>query len=164
MVQIVVPSDVAIAEEKTSTGERRLSILERLGLAGMGPTFHIGGYSKLDKGDLRRILTKDYSKSTAPVAEVLQRRQKAVSKQVVAHNGVWWGYGLGVFICLFSLRHYDYKTKCILFTAGAYGGSLAGRALFNMLTNWNGLYARDRFLGSLPAKTFYRIPVEPKKE
>eukprot|EP01067_Filipodium_phascolosomae_P005118 Filipodium_phascolosomae@DN3151_c0_g1_i1.p1 len=62
MVYILVPSDVTIAERKTTTGRRRLTVMETVGLWTMLPILHLrGSYSKMGKKDLRAILSKSYA-------------------------------------------------------------------------------------------------------
>merc|ERR1719159_1843031 len=90
---ILVPSDITLLEEKFAIGKRRLRTLEWVGLMGMPPMLHIH-YSKMDRSDMRAVLTKKYDpESKDPIVGVLKTRQEAVRKQVIAHNGMWFTGG-----------------------------------------------------------------------
>eukprot|EP01067_Filipodium_phascolosomae_P008597 Filipodium_phascolosomae@DN736_c0_g1_i1.p1 len=88
------------------------------------------------------------------VAQILEQRRKAVSKQVVAHNGAWMGGVTSTLLVRNSLRFYDWKTKAIVLVFAAYGGVLAGRWAMNIVTGRIAQFRRDFVLASLPANTY----------
>mmetsp|Transcript_66071 Transcript_66071/g.213679 ORF Transcript_66071/g.213679 Transcript_66071/m.213679 type:complete len:161 (+) Transcript_66071:79-561(+) len=151
---IVVPSDMTIVEEKMSIGKRRLGLFESTGLLGMLPMLHIH-YSKMDKGDMRSVLSKKYDpEDTRNATEICRRRQQAVSRSVVSQNFMWgtaWGM---TGLCWWSFRRYNYQSRLVALPFIFYGGTFVGRALGDVITFRNAEFARDRFLGSLPAKVF----------
>jgi hypothetical protein len=57
---------------------------------------------------------------------------------------VWW-----------SFRRYNYQSRLVALPLIFYAGTFVGRALGDVVTGRNGEFARDRFLGSLPAKTYF---------
>eukprot|EP00918_Siedleckia_nematoides_P068581 GHVU01149430.1.p1 GENE.GHVU01149430.1~~GHVU01149430.1.p1 ORF type:complete len:165 (-),score=17.20 GHVU01149430.1:201-695(-) len=163
MSKLLVPSDVTVLEERLSTGKRPLTFLERTGLMLTPPMWHFR-YTKNDKNDMRRILSKSYDvTSTDPVVGVLLARQKAVHRKVVATNGTFDGAVLSTGAVWYSLRHYDYKTKLIVLPFIAYGGSFLGRAFGDFTSGRWCEYARERILGELPAKQYYGDETAQKK-
>eukprot|EP00932_Pfiesteria_piscicida_P006611 SRR837773.1656.p2 GENE.SRR837773.1656~~SRR837773.1656.p2 ORF type:complete len:164 (-),score=56.68 SRR837773.1656:93-536(-) len=142
-------------EEKQKVGKRRLAILERTGLLGMLPMLHIH-YSKMDKGDMRSVLTKRYDPDdTSAATEICRRRQESVRKNVVAQNYMWgtaWGM---TGLAWWSLRRYNYQSRLVVLPFLFYGGTFVGRAVGDIVTRRNGEFARDRFLGQLPAKVYF---------
>jgi len=155
MSYLVVPSDITVLEDKTKVGRRNMGLLERIGLMLTFPVYH-ANYTKLDKGEIKSVLTKKYDKNIRSEAnEICMARQAAVSRQVKAHIG-WWaggvGSGLGVF---WSFRKYNYQSKLICIPFLAYAGAVVGREVGNILAGRNQEFYRDRFLGQLPAKCYY---------
>lgn len=68
-------------------GKRRLGLLEKVGLLGMAPVFHLH-YSKMDKGDRRAVLSKRYDEEDpSPQADIVRRRQESVRKEAVFGEG-----------------------------------------------------------------------------
>mmetsp|Transcript_73511 Transcript_73511/g.157558 ORF Transcript_73511/g.157558 Transcript_73511/m.157558 type:complete len:162 (+) Transcript_73511:89-574(+) len=152
---IIVPSDISILEEKHKIGKRKLGWLEWAGLMGMAPMFHLH-YSKLDRFDMRAILTKKYdAEDKSPVVDILRRRQAAVSKTAVSHNFLWGGAVTMSGLCWWSFRRYNYQSRLVALPFIFYGGTWVGRVVGDIVTWKNAEYARDTFLGTLPAKIYY---------
>jgi len=142
-------------EEKTKIGKRRLGYFEWFGLMGTVPMFHIH-YSKLDRGDMRAILSKKYdAESNTPAADICKRRQASVSKSVCATNYMWGTAWTMTGLTWWSFRRYNYQSRLIALPFIFYGGTFVGRVFGDIVTGKNAEYARDAFLGSLPAKIFY---------
>merc|ERR1712014_472373 len=81
--KLVVPSDIAVCEQKCKIGERTLKLSEWTGLLGVPPMWHIR-YSKLDRKDMRAILKNKFDpEDKRAAAEICMRRQDSVSKYVV---------------------------------------------------------------------------------
>jgi len=151
---IVVPTDITVLEEKARIGKRRLSLLENLGLIGMAPMLHLH-YSKMDKYDMRAVLSKKYdAESNKPEVDIVRRRQESVRKQVVAHNFMWCTAGGMTGLAWWSVRRYNYQARLVALPFIFYGGTFVGRVVGDLVTGRNAEYARDRFLGSLPAKGY----------
>eukprot|EP00397_Hematodinium_sp_SG-2012_P064891 GEMP01092801.1.p1 GENE.GEMP01092801.1~~GEMP01092801.1.p1 ORF type:complete len:164 (+),score=32.49 GEMP01092801.1:36-527(+) len=156
--KLVVPSDITILEEKHAVGKRRLRLFERIGLLGVAPMWHIR-YTKNNTAEMKAVLTKRYDKdSQEPLIFLLKARQESIRKQVIAHMGLWAGIGTFGAYGIWSLRHYDYKAKAITLPFLMYGGAIIGRAVGDLIMNRTSEYARDRFLGQLPAHQFYKSP------
>lgn len=154
MTKIVVPSDISILEEKYNTGVRRLGILERFGLMGFAPMFHLR-YSKMDKHDMRAVLSKKYNPDdTSPVVDVLRTRQESVRKQVVSKVFMWDTAALMTGLTWWSFRRYNYQSRLLALPFVFYGGTFVGRAVGDIVTGRNAEFVRDRFLGLLPAKVY----------
>eukprot|EP00448_Togula_jolla_P015775 CAMPEP_0170589110 /NCGR_PEP_ID=MMETSP0224-20130122/11182_1 /TAXON_ID=285029 /ORGANISM="Togula jolla, Strain CCCM 725" /LENGTH=162 /DNA_ID=CAMNT_0010912859 /DNA_START=67 /DNA_END=555 /DNA_ORIENTATION=+ len=157
---LVVPSDITILEAKTKVGKRRLRLLERTGLLCTAPMLHIH-YSKMDRGDMRAVLTKRYDpEDTSELVDILKRRQASVSKQVVSKNFMWGTAGTMTGLVWWSFRRYNYQSRLVALPFVFYGGTFVGRVLGDIITGRNAEYARDRFLGQLPAKIYYAPPAE----
>lgn len=155
MPAVVVPSDITLLEEKHNIGRRSLSWMEKFGLLGIPPMLHIS-YSKMDRGDMRAVLSRKFDPSSAnPVVDICRRRQESVSKYVVSHNGLWGGAGVFGGLTFWSVRRYNYQSKLIMLPFMAYGGAILGRVVGDILSTRNSEFARDAFLGSLPAKTYF---------
>ena len=155
---LVVPSDITVCEEKCSIGSRKLSWLESFGLMGMAPMLHIH-YSKLDRGDMRKVLSKKYDPDDASAAaEICKVRQAAVSRTAVSHNFLWLGGWAFAAPCYWSFRRYDWKARALAIPFLFYAGTFAGRVVGDIVTGKNSEFARDTFLGSLPAKVYYTAP------
>eukprot|EP00746_Dinoflagellata_sp_MGD_P162465 gnl/MRDRNA2_/MRDRNA2_90041_c0_seq1.p1 gnl/MRDRNA2_/MRDRNA2_90041_c0~~gnl/MRDRNA2_/MRDRNA2_90041_c0_seq1.p1 ORF type:complete len:164 (+),score=35.95 gnl/MRDRNA2_/MRDRNA2_90041_c0_seq1:109-600(+) len=155
---IVVPSDITIAEEKYAIGKRNLRILERIGLLGMPPMLHIR-YSKIDANDMKAVLTKKYDPdSSAPIVDVCRRRQEAIRKAAVAHNGLWAGAGIFAGMTWWSFRLYNYQSRLIALPFLTYIGTFVGKTCGDLITGANAQFGRDAFLGSLPGKTYFTLP------
>mmetsp|Transcript_90492 Transcript_90492/g.216030 ORF Transcript_90492/g.216030 Transcript_90492/m.216030 type:complete len:158 (-) Transcript_90492:74-547(-) len=152
---LVVPSDIAIVEQKKSIGTRKLKPWEITGLWGMAPMLHLH-YSKLDRGDKRAILAKKYDPDDASEANKLcVRRQEAVRKEVVATN-IMWDTAIGMAgLTWWSFRKYNYQSRLVALPFIFYGGTFVGRMLGDIVTGRNAEFGRDRFLASLPAKVYY---------
>eukprot|EP00933_Yihiella_yeosuensis_P059569 TRINITY_DN609_c3_g1_i1.p1 TRINITY_DN609_c3_g1~~TRINITY_DN609_c3_g1_i1.p1 ORF type:complete len:159 (-),score=36.58 TRINITY_DN609_c3_g1_i1:230-706(-) len=152
---IVVPSDITLLEEKKTIGARKMSWLESLGLLGMSPVIHLH-YSKLDKGDRRAILTKKYDDDDRSEAGmIVKKRQAAVSKECVSHNFMWCTAGAMSGAVWWSFRKYNYQSRLVALPFIFYAGTFVGRAVGDIVTGRNAQFARDAFLGSLPAKVYY---------
>eukprot|EP00448_Togula_jolla_P036568 CAMPEP_0170624854 /NCGR_PEP_ID=MMETSP0224-20130122/30452_1 /TAXON_ID=285029 /ORGANISM="Togula jolla, Strain CCCM 725" /LENGTH=162 /DNA_ID=CAMNT_0010951399 /DNA_START=71 /DNA_END=559 /DNA_ORIENTATION=+ len=157
---LVVPSDITILEAKNKVGKRRLRLLERTGLLFTAPMLHIH-YSKMDRGDMRAVLTKRYDpEDTSELVDILKRRQASVSKQVVSKNFMWSTAGTMTGLVWWSFRRYNYQSRLVALPFVFYGGTFVGRVLGDIITGRNAEYARDRFLGQLPAKIYYAPPAE----
>merc|ERR1712194_793115 len=151
----VVPSDITILEEKNSVGKRSLGLFECTGLLFTAPMIHIH-YSKLDRGDMRAVLSKRYDpEDISPVGNILRTRQESVRKQVVAKNFLWGGGGVCAGLAYWSFRRYNYQSRLIATPFIFYLGTFVGRAVGDICTCRNAEFGRDRFLGSLPAKVYY---------
>jgi len=155
MPKLVVPSDITLLEEKYAVGRRRLRLLERFGLLGIPPMWHLR-YTKNNTKELKSVLTKRYDKdSKEPIVMILKERQESVRKQVIAHNGLWAGIDTFGLLSLWSLRHYDWKCKAMVVPVMMYGGAIVGRVLGDLVMGRTSEFCRDRFLGELPAHQFY---------
>jgi hypothetical protein len=154
MANIVVPSDITLLEEKLKVGRRRLTFLENLGLFGMSPVFHIH-YSKMDKGDRHAVLSKRYGDDPSEANQLVKKRQAAISKECVAHNFLWAGGWAFAGASWWSFRRYNYQSRLLALPFMFYAGTFAGRVVGDIVTFRNAEFARDRFLGSLPAKVYY---------
>jgi len=155
MPTLVVPSDVTILEDRYSIGQRRLTVMERLGLFLTPPMFHFR-YTKNDHKDYRKVLSRQYpTNSKDPIVELLVKRQKSIHSRVVAQNGLWDGAIAAAGLVAYSLRHYDYKTKLIVLPFVAYGGSFIGRWTADFVCGRWRESARSRILGQLPAKAYF---------
>eukprot|EP00922_Rhytidocystis_sp_ex-Travisia-forbesii_P025188 GHVS01036986.1.p1 GENE.GHVS01036986.1~~GHVS01036986.1.p1 ORF type:complete len:159 (+),score=8.92 GHVS01036986.1:102-578(+) len=151
---LLVPSDIALLENRFSVGPRNLSLFERIGLMTMAPMYHFN-YTKNDKDDIRAVLSKQYDNSSqSDVVEILRCRQESLSKKARAHNGLWVGTTFATGMVWYSLRHYDYKAKLIVLPFVAYGGAWIGRVAANGITGRWSEYKRNKELGELPAKVF----------
>ena len=154
MPTVLVPSDITLLEEKNKMCKRRLRFFEKVGLKLSLPTYHYR-YSKMDKNDKRAVLRKKYNpESSDPAVLLCLRRQEAVRKEVLAHNYVWMGMGTFTGIAAWSLRRYAYQTKLIVLPFMALGGVWFGKFLGDGLTGRWQETDRDRFLGSLPSKSY----------
>lgn len=153
--KLVVPSDITLLEEKHAVGGRRLRLLERFGLWGMTPMWHIR-YSKNNRSEMKSILTKRYpGDSNDPVIMLLKDRQESVRKQVVAHNGLWAGVDTAFFATMWAFRRYDYKATLIMLPFTMYAGGILGRLTADVAIGRNYEFYRNRFLGQLPAHQYY---------
>merc|ERR1719230_2111576 len=151
---LVMPSDIAICEEKCSIGKRKLSLLEWTGLFCKPWMLHMH-YSKLDQTDMRAILKKKYDpEDKKPEAHVCMRRQEAVSRYVQSYNYMWGTAWTMTGLTWWSFRRYNYQSRLIALPFVFYGGTFVGRILGDICTGRNAEYARDRFLASLPAKVY----------
>ncbi|KAF4755034.1 hypothetical protein FOZ63_001207 [Perkinsus olseni] len=153
---LVVPSDITIIEEKNKIAKRRIRTLEKTGLALMFPIFH-WRYSKLGKHDMYNILRRKFDPSASdPAIDVCRRRQESVRRRVIAQNGLVPGLLLGVSLPWWSLRRYNYQSKLIVLPFCAYLGAVCGRIAGHGLS-WRWVETdRQRMLGNLPAKVYYR--------
>mmetsp|Transcript_61158 Transcript_61158/g.145667 ORF Transcript_61158/g.145667 Transcript_61158/m.145667 type:complete len:159 (-) Transcript_61158:148-624(-) len=152
--KIVVPSDITILEEKHKIGRRRVRILEKLGMLGMAPMFHLH-YSKMDPSDMRAVLMKKYDPDDkSAVVEILKTRQEAISKQVKSHNFMWGTAGLMTGLTYWSFRRYNYQSRLIAVPMIFYAGTWVGRFVGDIVTGRNAEFGRDRYLASLPAKVY----------
>mmetsp|Transcript_60202 Transcript_60202/g.113622 ORF Transcript_60202/g.113622 Transcript_60202/m.113622 type:complete len:161 (-) Transcript_60202:68-550(-) len=157
---LVVPSDITIMENKKTIGKRRLGILEMTGLLLTPPMLHLH-YSKMDRSDMKAVLSKKYDEEDISDAGVIcKKRQESVRKHVVATNYMWGTSGGIAFLVLWSFRRYDWKARAMAIPFLFYGGTFVGRALGDVITFRNAEYGRDRFLGQLPAKVYYTPPAE----
>jgi len=151
---IVVPSDITLVENKMRVGRRRLGPLEWTGLMLTPPMLHIH-YSKLDRGDMRAILTKKYDpEDTSPMKQLVESRQDSLSKHVVSTNFMWAGGAGFAGAVMWSFRRYNYQSRLLAMPFFFYFGTFAGRMVGDMCSFRNAEFARDRFLGSLPAKVY----------
>lgn len=152
---LVVPSDITVVEEKKTVGKRSLKPWEVTGLMGMAPMLHLH-YSKLDRGDKRKILSRKYdTDDTSDANKLCIRRQEAVRKEVVATNFMWDTALVMAGLTWWSFRRYNYQSRLVALPFIFYGGTFVGRAIGDMVTGRNAEFARDRFLASLPAKVYY---------
>mmetsp|Transcript_37495 Transcript_37495/g.104203 ORF Transcript_37495/g.104203 Transcript_37495/m.104203 type:complete len:164 (-) Transcript_37495:101-592(-) len=157
---LVVPSDITILENKKMIGKRKLGLFEWTGLLMTAPMIHIH-YSKMDRGDMRAVLTKKFDpEDNSPVGQIVRRRQQSVHKHVLSQNFMWGG-GVGMAgMVYWSFRRYNYQSRLIATPFMFYIGTFVGRAIGDVVTGRNAEFARDRFLGSLPAKVYYAPPEE----
>mmetsp|Transcript_30322 Transcript_30322/g.94131 ORF Transcript_30322/g.94131 Transcript_30322/m.94131 type:complete len:162 (-) Transcript_30322:117-602(-) len=152
---LVVPSDISILESKMAIGRRRLGMFEWTGLLMTAPMFHIH-YSKMDRGDMRAVLTKKFDvEDNSPVAQIVRRRQESVHKRVVSQNFLWAGGLTMAGLSYWSFRRYNYQARLLTAPFLFYFGTFVGRAVGDIVTGRNAEFDRDRFLGSLPAKVYY---------
>mmetsp|Transcript_36635 Transcript_36635/g.55268 ORF Transcript_36635/g.55268 Transcript_36635/m.55268 type:complete len:160 (-) Transcript_36635:235-714(-) len=152
---LVVPSDVTIMEEKTKIGKRKLGIMEKVGLLTMLPMLHIH-YSKMDKYDMKAVLSKKYDEDdTSNAADICRRRQESVRKSVISNIFMWDTAWVMTGFAWWSFRRYNYQSRLVALPFIFYGGTFVGRAIGDIVTGRNAEFARDRFLGALPAKTYY---------
>jgi len=153
--KLVVPSDITILEEKYSVGPRRVRLMEHIGLLGIAPMWHLR-YSKNNKTEMKAILSRRYPKgSNDPVVIMLKDRQESVRKQAIAHSGLWAGTNTALLSTLWCLRAYDYKAKALMIPFTMYAGGILGRIAADLCMGRNYEYARNRFLGQLPAHQYY---------
>lgn len=159
----IVPSKITLLEEKYSSGTRKLSIWEKTGLALSPPILRLNAYSKHSTTDLQNILERKYelenimkqapnTKTALHIADILLNRQESVKSTVLRRNFMWGGALLGSAATIFSARHYDYKSKCILAPFAFYGFSFIGRWVGDLILGRWSQYSRQRALGLLPAK------------
>jgi len=152
---IVVPSDITILEEKMSIGRRKLGILEQTGLLGIVPMLHLR-YSKMDRNDMRSVLSKKYdADDKSEVVGILKKRQESVSKRVVGQNFLWGGGWTFAGFTWWSFRRYNYQSRLIAMPFLFYAGTWFGRYVGDIATGRNAEFARDRFLGQLPARVHF---------
>merc|ERR1719222_974886 len=115
----------------------------------------------MDKGDLRAVLSRKFDpEDKSPAAQICRKRQESVRKMVVSHNFLWGGAGTMAGLTWWSFRRYNYQSRLIGIPLMMYAGTLVGRVFGDIVTGRNAEYARDRLLGSLPAKVYY-APTEP---
>merc|ERR1712070_876246 len=147
--------DITILEEKTKIGKKRLGLLEWTGLLLTPPMLHIH-YSKMDRGDMRAVLTKKYDDENTKEPNVIcMKRQESVRKHVVANNFMY-GTAFGMTgLAWWSVRRYNYQSRLVALPFILYGGTFVGRVVGDMCTGRNAEFGRDRFLGALPAKVYY---------
>merc|ERR1719491_294476 len=113
-------------------------------------------YSKLDRGDMKAILSKRYdAEDTSAANQICIRRQESVSKTVVSRNFLWGGAWGMTFLAWWSVRRYNYHARLIALPFVFYGGTWVGRYLGDACCGRNAEYGRDAFLGALPAKVYY---------
>eukprot|EP01053_Blabericola_migrator_P003429 Blabericola_migrator_1__3428@NODE_2009_length_3428_cov_249_755727_g1275_i0_p2_GENE_NODE_2009_length_3428_cov_249_755727_g1275_i0NODE_2009_length_3428_cov_249_755727_g1275_i0_p2_ORF_typecomplete_len173_score27_99_NODE_2009_length_3428_cov_249_755727_g1275_i029547 len=157
--EVIVPSDVALVEQKLRSGARKLTVLERLGLATVFPVFR-RNWTKNDRRDLRAILSKSYEETGAVDAErqqlleIVQTRQKQVHRMMVTRAAGLIGAVLVPAGTWYSFRHYDHKGQAVPLPFALYGGNLVGRALAGWLTGRWSAPLREVSLGNLPAHRF----------
>lgn len=159
---LVVPSDITILENKMSIGRRRLRLLEGVGLFLTAPMLHLH-YSKIDKADMQAVLSKKYDpEDKSEPAVVCKKRQEAIRKSVVSNTCMWGIAGGAAMMNIWSFRRYlgyNYKTNGVIYCLATpfifYGMSWVGRYAGDIATGRNAEYGRDRFLASLPGKTYY---------
>jgi len=152
---LVVPSDITILENKMAVGRRRIRLFESTGLLLTFPMLHIH-YSKLDRADMKAVLAKKYDpEDKSEAATVCKKRQEAIRKSVVSTNYMWGTAGLGAGLATWSFRRYNYQSRLITLPFLFYGMTFVGRYLGDIMTGRNAEFGRDRFLGSLPGKTYY---------
>jgi hypothetical protein len=157
MGEVLVPSDISLLEDKLMVKNRALTWIERISLMTMLPMWRIK-HSKLDKHDLRKILSRDFGRLEAGdySGELVRERQESVRKQVVARPFQFMGSGLAMGATWWSFRRYNYQSKAILLPFVALGGLYLGRVVGNIAVGRNQEFQRDRFLGSLPAHVYLR--------
>ncbi|CAE7762340.1 polr2a [Symbiodinium necroappetens] len=130
----VVPSDITIVEEKKTIGKRKLMPWERTGLLGMAPMLHLH-YSKLDKGDKRKILSRKFDPDDASEAnQICIRRQESVRKEVVATNFMWDTALTMAGLTWWSFRRYNYQSRLVALPFIFYGGTFVGRVIGDVVT------------------------------
>merc|ERR1719388_809352 len=104
---------------------------------------------------MKAVLSKKYDpedKSDASV--VCQKRQEAIRKSVVATNYMYATAGGMAGLVTWSFRRYNYQSRLVALPFIFYGGTFIGRMIGDICTGRNAEYARDRFLGQLPAKVY----------
>ncbi|KAK2195418.1 hypothetical protein BdWA1_003094 [Babesia duncani] len=150
---VVVPSDITLCENLYSTGTRKLTFMENLGLF-LTPNPIRFRYTKNGRDELRAILSKSYGEHDDTVTEILKSRQESVSKMVKAKTfNLFGGAGLGL-LTLYSLRFSNIKTKVIVLPFATYAGCLLGRIYGNGYYGRWSEYSRDRALGQAPASRY----------
>eukprot|EP01070_Trichotokara_eunicae_P007042 Trichotokara_eunicae@DN5250_c0_g1_i3.p2 len=159
-MRLVVPSDVSIAERRLSNGTRKTTVTERIGLALFPPTFH-WRFTKIDKGDMKDVLKRKYpqqppNEHVEDALDVVKRRQESVSKRVRC-QAAWVGGAVSSTVAgTYFLRHFDYKSKGISLAMMAYMGGWGGWLEGNLWTQRFSEPRRDRWLGRLPGKSFFK--------
>merc|ERR1711964_556982 len=124
---LVVPSDISILENKMAVGKRRVRLLESTGLMLTFPMLHIH-YSKLDRADMKAVLSKKYDpEDKSEAAAVCRKRQEAIRKSVVSTNFMWGSAAASAGMVTRSFRRYNYQSRLICIPFIAYGMSFAGR-------------------------------------
>merc|ERR1711879_579051 len=132
----------------------KLGLLEQTGLLFTSPMLHIH-YSKMDRGDMRAVLQKQYDpEDNSPANNVVMVRQEAVRKQVVSKNFLWGGGATFAGLAYWSFRRYNYQSRLLATPFLFYLGTFYGRAVGDIVTGRNAEFGRDRFLASLPAKVY----------
>lgn len=125
---LVVPSDITVVEEKKTVGKRSLKPWE-------APMLHLH-YSKLDRGDKRKILSRKYdTDDTSEANKLCIRRQEAVRKEVVATNFMWDTALVMAGLTWWSFRRYNYQSRLVALPFIFYGGTFVGRAIGDMVRN-----------------------------
>eukprot|EP00441_Pelagodinium_beii_P046325 CAMPEP_0197622564 /NCGR_PEP_ID=MMETSP1338-20131121/2818_1 /TAXON_ID=43686 ORGANISM="Pelagodinium beii, Strain RCC1491" /NCGR_SAMPLE_ID=MMETSP1338 /ASSEMBLY_ACC=CAM_ASM_000754 /LENGTH=156 /DNA_ID=CAMNT_0043192305 /DNA_START=45 /DNA_END=515 /DNA_ORIENTATION=+ len=156
MAAVVVPSDITILEEKKKIGTRKVTFLENIALMGMAPFMIHLHYSKLDKGDRRAVLSKKYdADDKSEEATIVKKRQAAIRKEVLSTPFMWGTAGAMAGLTWWSFRRYNYQSRLVALPFIFYAGTFVGRAVGDVVTGRNAMYARDQFLASLPAKVYY---------
>merc|ERR1712061_490177 len=116
-------------------------------------------YSKIDKYDMWAILSKKYDdEDRSAVVDILRRRQAAVSNTAISHNFLWGGGWTFAGFTWWSFRRYNYQSRLLALPFMFYAGTFFGRVVGDIVTFKNAEYARDPFLGQLPAKVYYSPP------
>ena len=96
--------------------------------------------------------------AASAAGEICKVRQAAVSRTAVSHNFLWLGGWAFAAPCYWSFRRYDWKARALAIPFLFYAGTFAGRVVGDIVTGKNSEFARDTFLGSLPAKVYYTAP------
>merc|ERR1719181_953062 len=105
---------------------------------------------------MKAVLQRKYDpEDNSEAATVCKKRQEAVSKYVVCQNWMWGTAALSAGLTTWSFRRYNYQSRLITLPFIFYGGTFVGRVIGDICTGRNAEYARDRFLGSLPASVYY---------
>merc|ERR1712217_32581 len=119
----------------------------------MGMHLH---YSKVDKADMKAVLSRKYDpEDKSEAAVVCKKRQEAIRKSVVSTNYMWGTAAASAGMVTWSFRRYNYQSRLIAVPFVFYGMTFFGRYLGDIATGRNAEYGRDRFLGSLPGKVYY---------
>eukprot|EP01057_Protomagalhaensia_wolfi_P001809 Protomagalhaensia_wolfi_Nauph_80__1808@NODE_2129_length_1204_cov_63_062661_g1665_i0_p1_GENE_NODE_2129_length_1204_cov_63_062661_g1665_i0NODE_2129_length_1204_cov_63_062661_g1665_i0_p1_ORF_typecomplete_len184_score34_67_NODE_2129_length_1204_cov_63_062661_g1665_i06521164 len=158
--EIIVPSDVTLVERKLSTGWRKPSLLESLGLATVFPLYR-RNWVRNNRKDLKAILTRTYDEpdATTPSAdrellEIVLNRQRHVRRMIICRAAGLMGAVVAPLGTWYSFRHYDMKGQVAPLPFALYGGNLVARAFAGWFTGRWASPLREVSLGNLPAHRF----------
>merc|ERR1719499_220 len=85
-------------------------------------------YSKIDKSDMRAVLSKKYDpEDKSEAAVVCKKRQEAIRKSVVSTNYMWGTAAASAGMVTWSFRRYNYQSRLIAVPFIFYGMTFFGR-------------------------------------
>merc|ERR1719253_452026 len=106
---------------------------------------------------MKAVLSKSYDASDkSQEAQVCRKRQESIRKSVVCQNYMFGTAAFSAGMVTWSFRRYNYQSRLVTLPFIFYGMTFVGRWVGDIATGRNGEYGRDRFLGSLPGKTYFQ--------